>query len=265
MEEPAVTKVAHRSLLFAVLVAATTTTIAHAQLTCEAPAAISLGETPFASLLSFPAFNPPNSCSGYSRVDHANYFRFTAPSDGWYAFGARMSNGSGAALVLAGDCSTALTDRMDQLSTMPPSGSQAPCSATDMDWCVLSRRMAAGESVLAVAGPGSTNDSGNGVLRVVRIGNSLVEHATPLNVGTTSFATSTWDPTFSASCGYGDLVRNAVTFTFTPAVSGSYRISSCGTGLHAIGSGTDPDFRVDRKSTRLNSSHEWISRMPSSA
>ena len=25
------------------------------------------------------------------------------------------------------------------------------------------------------------------------------------------------------------------------------------------------DFRRDRKSTRLNSSHEWISRMPSSA
>ena len=27
----------------------------------------------------------------------------------------------------------------------------------------------------------------------------------------------------------------------------------------------DVVFRVDRKSTRLNSSHEWISRMPSSA
>ena len=27
----------------------------------------------------------------------------------------------------------------------------------------------------------------------------------------------------------------------------------------------DEGFEVDRKSTRLNSSHEWISRMPSSA
>ena len=27
----------------------------------------------------------------------------------------------------------------------------------------------------------------------------------------------------------------------------------------------DENFPIDRKSTRLNSSHEWISRMPSSA
>ena len=27
----------------------------------------------------------------------------------------------------------------------------------------------------------------------------------------------------------------------------------------------DPERAIDRKSTRLNSSHEWISRMPSSA
>ena len=29
--------------------------------------------------------------------------------------------------------------------------------------------------------------------------------------------------------------------------------------------GTTEVYRLDRKSTRLNSSHEWISRMPSSA
>ena len=32
-------------------------------------------------------------------------------------------------------------------------------------------------------------------------------------------------------------------------------------GVYKIGNGTS----TDRKSTRLNSSHEWISRMPSSA
>ena len=31
--------------------------------------------------------------------------------------------------------------------------------------------------------------------------------------------------------------------------------------IHAF----DPSLKTDRKSTRLNSSHEWISRMPSSA
>ena len=35
--------------------------------------------------------------------------------------------------------------------------------------------------------------------------------------------------------------------------------------LIAIGGGADVDKTLDRKSTRLNSSHEWISRMPSSA
>ena len=64
----------------------------------------------------------------------------------------------------------------------------------------------------------------------------------------------------------------------------------CGTDLEIIAGGVDPafitypitlghewtgnivelgrnanNFSVDRKSTRLNSSHEWISRMPSSA
>ena len=36
----------------------------------------------------------------------------------------------------------------------------------------------------------------------------------------------------------------------------------CSTDLALRGA---PIFRSDRKSTRLNSSHEWISRMPSSA
>ena len=44
-----------------------------------------------------------------------------------------------------------------------------------------------------------------------------------------------------------------------------------GSGPIAIGQACEFDYsgtqacRIDRKSTRLNSSHEWISRMPSSA
>ena len=48
-------------------------------------------------------------------------------------------------------------------------------------------------------------------------------------------------------------------------VSTSYCISL----LHELGHALQPDSHFneirDRKSTRLNSSHEWISRMPSSA
>ena len=36
-------------------------------------------------------------------------------------------------------------------------------------------------------------------------------------------------------------------------------------GVTVHGFGDDGDATLDRKSTRLNSSHEWISRMPSSA
>ena len=37
------------------------------------------------------------------------------------------------------------------------------------------------------------------------------------------------------------------------------------TALREVKEETDADASIDRKSTRLNSSHEWISRMPSSA
>ena len=38
-----------------------------------------------------------------------------------------------------------------------------------------------------------------------------------------------------------------------------------GTFMTSVFLQTNPNVNVDRKSTRLNSSHEWISRMPSSA
>ena len=37
------------------------------------------------------------------------------------------------------------------------------------------------------------------------------------------------------------------------------------TNVRKIGRGADNDFIADRKSTRLNSSHQSVSRMPSSA
>ena len=44
--------------------------------------------------------------------------------------------------------------------------------------------------------------------------------------------------------------------------AGKSTLIKCIAGIYSIDGG---DYFLDRKSTRLNSSHEWISRMPSSA
>ena len=72
--------------------------------------------------------------------------------------------------------------------------------------------------------------------------------------------------------GLAGTVANATT---TPAITLSTTITGVlkgnGTAISAAVSGTDyapattGSSILDRKSTRLNSSHEWISRMPSSA
>ena len=60
------------------------------------------------------------------------------------------------------------------------------------------------------------------------------------------------------------LVKNGMIATESQVFRGDIliedeKIKSIGTVLE------EEDAEVDRKSTRLNSSHEWISRMPSSA
>ena len=42
-------------------------------------------------------------------------------------------------------------------------------------------------------------------------------------------------------------------------------VSACGTGSGNTPAAEEKELRIDRKSTRLNSSHEFVSRMPSSA
>jgi hypothetical protein len=147
-----------------------------------------------------------------------------------------------ATLTMASDCSTAIFDRVVDPSRMPaPEGSPA-CTPPENGWFVNSKRMSQGESVIVVVGPESSNGSGNGQLQISRIGDSLVDNAMPISVGSNSFTFPAWGPTFSYGCNYESVVYDAVTFTFTPTVSGNYRIRTCGTTLHAIGTGTDPEF-----------------------
>ena len=66
-----------------------------------------------------------------------------------------------------------------------------------------------------------------------------------------------------------------MTATLNPEIAHSVRAHGIVTNYHDVGAGEPVLFLhgsgpgvsawADRKSTRLNSSHEWISRMPSSA
>jgi hypothetical protein len=221
-------------------VAAFVATVARGQLTCDAPQQAVLGVTPFASLLSFPPFLPQSGCYG-SSVDHAVYFRFTAPADGWYLFAVDMG-ALGGNIVLAQDCNVGLTERPERDTPMPPSESDPPCQPSGTALKARCIRMQAGESKLVVVGPGGYWGSGNGELRIVRMAGSLVENAQPLSVGFNDFQIPQRLLAFDIGCRFFDQVQDAVTFTFTPPTSGTYILDTCGTGLRAIGTSTDPDF-----------------------
>ena len=221
-------------------VAAFVATVARGQLTCDAPQQAVLGVTPFASLLSFPPFLPQSGCYG-SSVDHAVYFRFTAPADGWYLFAVDMG-ALGGNIVLAQDCNVGLTERPERDTPMPPSESDPPCQPSGTALKARCIRMQAGESKLVVVGPGGYWGSGNGELRIVRMAGSLVENAQPLSVGFNDFQIPQRLLAFDIGCRFSDQVQDAVTFTFTPPTSGTYILDTCGTGLRAIGTSTDPDF-----------------------
>jgi hypothetical protein len=226
-------------------IAAIVVTDVRAQLTCDQPLPAALGETPFATLLSFPAFGAPITCDGGSFtpvVQHAVYLRFTAPSAGWYVFGARMDACS-PELMLTSDCSTAASWPSYHSASLPPRDGEPPCSPPET-WKTVSTRLAAGESRVIAVGPSDINCAGNGSLRIVRIGGSLVEGAPSLTVGTNQFTTPAWAPPISIGCNWDARVHNTVVFTFVPPVSGNYRIGTCGTELSAIGTGTDPDFQL---------------------
>ena len=92
---------------------------------------------------------------------------------------------------------------------------------------------------------------------------------------TNSFSIGTGVPTAFALAGTGLTGGGALTGNVTLALSTPVAIANGGTNSNAsptaggvaYGNCTSYLFTAagDRKSTRLNSSHEWISRMPSSA
>src|ERR1044071_9822969 len=53
--------------------------------------------------------------------------------------------------------------------------------------------------------------------------------------------------------------------TGVSGIVGELRATIADDALHIVEVAVSRQFQQDRKSTRLNSSHEWISRMPSSA
>jgi hypothetical protein len=237
-----------RSLIMLPLAAAAfLAAVARGQLTCETAQPVGLGETPFASLLPFPAFDAPGSCSTHGtfvpRIEHAVYFRFTAPSSGWYAFGAKGDAACGAWLLLASDCGTSVSFPSYHAASMPAPEGSPPCAPVET-WNTVSARLAAGESRIIAVGYGDVQCAGNGRLRIARIGDSLVDGAQPLSVGANPFVTPAWAPPISTGCWWDERIHNTVAFTFTPAVSGTYRIDTCGTEFSAIGTGTDPELRL---------------------
>ena len=62
----------------------------------------------------------------------------------------------------------------------------------------------------------------------------------------------------------GDLVRNALGLILVLGQQDTLASSDMDDGLRFLNSMLD-SWGLDRKSTRLNSSHEFVSRMPSSA
>ena len=217
---------------------------AHVQLTCEAPLEAGVGVTEFATLLQFPD-RQVTACGGTRTLHHATYLRFTAPQDGWYALHAVPTD------------SQRWTPRISALPSCassaeaifgPPTYSQA-LSCPPGSWGYFASttvHLLSGESRIIAVGGDTSSDSGSGQLEVIHIGDTPMDGAQQLTLGSNSFTVAAIEPTVpyqDACVGWWPYhMQNASKFTFTPDKTGDFRFSFCGANRYYVALSDSPDM-----------------------
>jgi hypothetical protein len=207
---------------------------------------MSLGATPTATLLSFPAFQVEVPCQNTLTLDHAVYHRFTAPEDGWYSLHAVPVGPSfwRPRLAVLSECNSS-----QAIIAGYPQWSYPLCDEGDSQWryhASASFHLQAGQSRIVVVGGETVNDAGQASLRLVRIGSTLMEGAQPLALGGNAFSVAAREPAlpYPGACDdwSRDRMGNASRFSFIPPKTGTYRFSFCGSQRNFVAISPSPNL-----------------------
>jgi hypothetical protein len=227
-------------LALCVLTWLSTTAMARAQLTCDAPLATPLGVSQTATLLSFPAYQFNDPCSGAVTIQHAAFHSFTAPQDGWYSLHLVPTDPTPwiPRIALLESCGAP-----QALSWRSGRNGRPLCSQGDSSlrqFAGLSFQLAAGQSRIIVIGGNDVQDAGNASLHLTRIGDTPMDGAQPLQLGGNPNAFSALEPWLSYRTPCDGWVYSSARFTFTPATTGIYRFGFCGTAHGVVAVSTSP-------------------------
>lgn len=185
-------------------------------------------------------------CDGSKTLHSAVYLRFTAPKDGWYALHA-VPTGSLSWKPHVGvlpSCDVSVQATYGQtmigypLCDVPGYGQR--------DYASVSVYLLSGESRIIAVGGTTGNDFGSAEFRVVRIGDTLMDGAQELSLGSNSYTVAPLEPPvpYQGACTHwwADRMASASRFTFTPGKTGDYRFSFCESLRYEIALSDSPDM-----------------------
>ena len=229
-----------------------TTATVQAQLTCDAPLATPLGVSQTATLLSFPAYQFNDPCSGTVTIQHAAFHSFTAPQDGWYSLHLVPTDPTPwiPRVALLESCGAP-----QALSWQYGRNGRPLCSQGDStlrQFASLSFQLAAGQSRIIVIGGNGVQDAGNARLHLTRIGDTPMDGAQQLQLGNNSHVFSALEPWLSYRSPCDGWVYSSARFTFTPATTGMYRIGFCGTAHSVVAVSTSPYLSPQETVSEMN-------------
>ncbi len=235
-------------LIVAIITAHLLTYSARAQFECNAPLDIRFGSTDVQTMKSSRALMVSAPCAGDQAIEHAGFYRFTAPSSGWYAI------------------HLVPTDPLPWRPRLAVIPSCAKPAAFMFGWPHYGRPLCeednfeprtaasvtlyveAGQTRLVVIGGDEPGDAGSAVLTIAPLGSTLMDGARVLSVGDNPFTVPALEPAlpYTGACGVQseDRMSNASRFAFTPARSGTYTISFCNSSRYNVALSTSPNLAI---------------------
>ena len=219
-----------------------------AQLACDSPLDIRFGSTDVQTLKSSQPLMVSAPCAGDQAIEHAGFYRFTAPSTGWYAIHLVPTDPLPwrPRLAVIPSC----TEPAAIMFGWPHYG-RPLCEEDNFEprtSASVTVHVEAGQTRLIVIGGDEPGDAGSAILKIAPLGSTLMDGARILAVGDNQFTAAALEPAlpYTGACGVKteDRMNNASRFAFTPQRSGQYTISFCNSSRYNVALSTSPDLAI---------------------
>jgi len=235
-------------LIIAIVTTHLLTCSAHAQFACDDPLDIRFGSTDVQTLKSSQPLMVSTPCAGDQAIEHAGFYRFTAPSTGWYAIHLVPTDPLPwrPRLAVIPSC----TEPAAIMFGWPHYG-RPLCEEDNFEprtSASVTVHVEAGQTRLIVIGGDELGDAGSAILRIAPLGSTLMDGARILAVGDNQFTAAALEPAlpYTGACGVktDDRMNNASRFAFTSQRSGQYTISFCNSSRYNVALSTSPDLAI---------------------